>query len=143
MSPTVGLAIADRLWGFVAPKRPPRQQHELHTFADSCKVTLRQQQAVPSVRRREQHVTTLQESPPALAAYKFLPLTTTSLGTTLHVDLDNEDCWMEVAPEHSELALAFVHSRIEALGLEIMDDDECAPTVDESGNVRYYLAERL
>lgn len=99
--------------------------------------------------RRENRTVTILLEPrpvppdtPKLDPGMFMPITSAALGVTLHVDLEGEDSWLEVAVDYDELALSFAYFRILNLGLEIMGEDECPWTTDENGTVRSYLAER-
>lgn len=62
------------------------------------------------------------------------------LGITLFLDWGDEVLYLDVAPIHSRKALASALLAIEALGLVLMDEDECPPEVLADGTVRSWLA---
>lgn len=73
--------------------------------------------------------------------YSLVPILVEMEGVRFFIDLDNEDYWIEVRPDHSDLALALALNKIEHLGLELMDEEECPSTIDADGTVRTYLVE--
>lgn len=76
-----------------------------------------------------------------MIAAEVSPITVVMGGVKWHCDFPNEDHYIEVTPGHSDLALTHLLDKIEELGLELMDEDECPATIDADGNVRTYLAE--
>ncbi|MFJ9158673.1 hypothetical protein ACIRPS_17940 [Streptomyces griseoviridis] len=60
-------------------------------------------------------------------------------GVTLHVDEELFDFHITASPEHTSENLAWVLQAAEALGLSLLDQDECEPEVLPDDSIRLYL----
>jgi hypothetical protein len=69
------------------------------------------------------------------------PVVITLCGVKLFADWDSEAFYLEASEFHSRAALMSGFYAIKALGLEMMDEDECPAEETPEGHTRIWLAQ--
>lgn len=82
------------------------------------------------------------ETTAILGCLKVLLPRLAALGVKLFIDHENEDYYIETAPEFSEVAVGSALGLAWVAGLEAMPRSECLPEHLPDGSLRVYLAER-
>lgn len=70
---------------------------------------------------------------------RLFPYTFECAGVTLHLDLHQEDSWVQVDIDHDPLALQLVLGLVDRYGLEC--EDMCEDIINPDGSARSYLVE--
>ncbi|MEU7570345.1 hypothetical protein [Micromonospora sp. NPDC049240] len=59
---------------------------------------------------------------------------------TIHIDRDEEDFHLDITPNTTGRHMTEALATIKEAGLELMDPEECEPTMLDNGNLRYWMA---
>ncbi|MFD6636784.1 hypothetical protein ACFWDN_13315 [Micromonospora chalcea] len=69
-----------------------------------------------------------------------MPQTVITDRYTIHIDEIEENFHLDVTPQATGRHMTEALALIKEAGLELMDPEECEPTVLNNGNVRYWMA---
>ncbi|MBB5833400.1 hypothetical protein [Kribbella italica] len=73
--------------------------------------------------------------------WERLAITISSGGISVHLDCENEELYIDAAPDHDERALTILIRALPAYGFEVMPESECPAETLDDGTVRIWLAE--
>ncbi|WP_405056953.1 hypothetical protein OG474_29965 [Kribbella sp. NBC_01505] len=73
--------------------------------------------------------------------WNLLPVDISSGGVTLHLDTENEELYLDAAPDFSQNALVILLRALPSYGFEPIPEGECPSELLDDGTVRIWLAE--